>query len=67
MAEEEPAEDVAGPPFHRDGEVATDRQMPGRHSEEGRAVSVSRILRDIVQTDRAFATKRRPEHGGGTR
>ena len=61
MAEEQAAEHIARDALHRHRQIAAHRQVAWRHSVVRRALSVSRILRHVVQPHRAFAVKGRGE------
>ena len=53
--------------FHRHRQVAADRQVPRRHPVIRGVLSVTRILRHVVQPHRPLAVERRRKHGGRAR
>jgi hypothetical protein len=67
MAEEQSTEHGAGSGNHRYGEIASHRQVSGRHAVMRGILSVARVLSDVVGTDDGFAVERRREQCGRAR
>ena len=67
VPEKQPADHLARAADHRDGEIAPDRQMPGRHAVVRRTLSVTRVFGDVIQPHRAGPGERRAEDLGVAR
>ena len=67
MAEEQPAQHLAGARDHRHREIAAHRQMALRHAEIGRVLAVARILGDVGRAHDALAAEGGREHRGVAR
>ena len=61
MAEEQPADHLAGARHHRHGQVAAHRQVTGRHPVVRSALAVARVGRHVVDPHRPFAAEGRLE------
>ena len=67
MAEEQPAQNLAGARDHRHREVAAHRQMTLGHAEIGLVLAEARILGDVGRADDALAVEGGREHRGVAR